>query len=127
MPATSPHTTQAAASMLEQLFRAERFDRKAWEMVVAEDIHMRIGNAVPVIGKVAVMAELETFFDRVQSVGDSFWEVCRRRDTIFVEVEIHFIDVVGADRLIPCVIVARLAGGNLLDLRFDLDPSPIPQ
>ena len=76
------------------------------------------------VGRSAAVAELGIFYSRIESVGTSYWEQCRRDQTVFAEVEVRFIDAAGADRHIPCVIVARWGMGQLVDLRFDLDPSP---
>jgi hypothetical protein len=111
---------------LQRVITTRPFDDVAWRKIIAHEIHVRIGNAAPVIGKPAALAELRRFFSRVESVGGGFWELCKRRETIFAEVEVRFIDMAGSDQCIPCVIVARMAGRVLIDLRLGLDPSPIP-
>jgi hypothetical protein len=120
------HTARAAEIKLQQLLTAGCFDDAGWKEMIAPDVHLRIGNNAPAIGKDASLAALSVFFGRIDSVGNGYWELCRRRETIFAEVEIRFLDTGGADRRIPCVIVARLASGSLLDLRLAFDPSPIP-
>lgn len=89
-------------------------------------LFLRIGNAPPIVGKNAALAELSLFYLRIESVGTSYWELCTREETIFAEVEVCFVDAAGAHLHIPCVIVARTAMGRLVDFRFDVDPSPIP-
>jgi hypothetical protein len=102
------------------------FDAVTWGDIVAQDIHVRIGNAPPIIGKADALAELERFFARVASMGAGYWESCTRRESIFAEVEVDFINDDGCECRIPCMIMARMEDGRLLDLRFGLDPSPIP-
>jgi hypothetical protein len=114
------------ATKLQELVTAHPFDHVAWDKIAAPEIHLRIGNAAPIVGKSAALAELALFFARIESLGEGFWELCRRRETIFAEVDIGFVDSGGTYRRIPCVIVARMTDNSLLDLRFDLDPSPIP-
>lgn len=111
---------------LGQLLSTHPFDRVAWEAAVAHDLHLRIGNAAPVIGKTAALAELNLFFARIKSIGTGFCETCRLRETVFAEMEVEFTDAVGCEQRIPCVIVVRVTGGTFLDIRFHLDPSPIP-
>ena len=125
MPNNPRAQSRAAAGVRHVLF-THPFERAAWETIAAHDLHVRIGNAAPVIGKNAALAELDRFFARISSIGESFCETCRSRETFFAEVEVGFRDCAGLARGIPCVVVARLTGGALLDVRFNLDPTPIP-
>jgi hypothetical protein len=117
---------RAAETRLHRLLTTCPFDDAAWVDAMSKDIHVRIGNAAPAIGRDAAITALSRFFGRVESVATDFWEACRRRETIFAEVDIRFVDEEGADHRIPCVVVARMAGSSLLDLRLGLDPSSIP-
>jgi hypothetical protein len=112
---------------VSRLFAARSFDRAAWEAAVAQDLHVRIDNAAPVIGKKDGLAELGRFFSRITSLGTGFRETCRSRETMFAELEVEFQDSEGETRRIPCVLVVRVAGAALLDVRLHLDPSPLPR
>lgn len=105
---------------------AQPFDRAAWETAASHELHVRIGNAAPVIGKAAGLAELEQFFSRITRIGSNFCETCRRRESLFSEMDVEFRDDAGEPRTIPCVIVVRVVNAAVLDVRFHLDPSPIP-
>jgi hypothetical protein len=114
------------AGQLRQLLQADVCDRGAWEKIVAIDLHVRIGNAPTVIGKDVALRELRQFLTRVESIGAGFCAVWQRQETVFAETEVQFIDAAQRSQSIPCTIVARVAHGNLCDLRIHLDPSPIP-
>jgi hypothetical protein len=118
--------TSATTAKLQKLLVAPAFDRVAWDAIVADDLHLRIGNAAPAIGRGASLAELSHFLARTKSIGTGFCETCRRRETLFAEMDVEFIDAAGHEQRIPCVVAARMASGSLVDLRFHLDPSPIP-
>ena len=117
---------QPIARQLRQLFRADVFDKEAWDKIVATDLHVRIGNSPTTIGKDAALGRLGQFLSRVESVGAGFCAVWQRQETLFAEMEVRFTDAAQRPQCIPCTIVARVAHGNLCDLRIHLDPSPIP-
>jgi hypothetical protein len=118
--------TRTTAVKLEQLLARRQFDPSAWAEIVADDVHVRIGNAAPVIGRDPALAELGLFFARIDSIGAGFREMWKRRETVYAELEVEFTDATGRERRIPCAIVARATGGSLRDIRFHLDPSLIP-
>ena len=126
----APRTVQAKvrpiADQLWQLLRADASDKGAWEKIAAADLHVRIGNTPTAISKDAALSHLEQFLSRVESIGEGFCAVWQRQETVFAETEVRFVDAARRPRCIPCTIVARVTQGCLCDLRFYLDPSPIP-
>jgi hypothetical protein len=56
-PGVSRYTTppRRIARQVKQLLYAQTFDLAAWETLAASDLHVRIGNAQPIIGKQAVL------------------------------------------------------------------------
>ena len=120
---TSPLAT--AAKVKELLLRAPS-DTAAWEAAVGDDLHVRIGNAAPAVGKNAALAELAGFLGRVDSVGENFCELFRGRETYIAEMEVAFSNFTDDQQRIPCVVVVRTSGSSVIDVRFHLDPSPIP-
>ncbi len=94
--------------------------------LIGEDCHLRIGNDPPVIGRRAVSERLAHFLGRIETVG-GFWEAWQRRESIFVETEVVFQHRHLGLLKIPCTIIARTTGGAIRDLRFHLDPSPLPE
>jgi hypothetical protein len=61
---------------LKHLLLTRPFDRDAWDAAAAQDLHVRIGNAAPVMGKIAALAEVDRFFSRIISVGEGYFETC---------------------------------------------------
>jgi hypothetical protein len=118
--------SRRVALQLERLLHARTFDSAAWDTLVATDLHVRIGNAQPMIGKDAALGELERFLNRVDSIGSGFCAMWRHREAIFAETEIAFTDACGVPRHIPCTFVARVTRDLVCDLRIHLDPSAIP-
>jgi hypothetical protein len=115
----------ATTPRLKRLLTSQPLDANAWSDIASDDLHVRIGNASPAIGKDAALAELELFFARINSMGTGFLEIWRRQETVYAELEVQFTEPMGCERRIPCAIVARITHGSLRDLRFHLDPSPI--
>ena len=126
MPTNAHAQYHRTGASVRQLLLTHPFDREAWESAAAQDLHVRIGNAAPVIGRSDAITELDCFFARVRSIGAGFCETCRSRETLFAELEVEFRDSAGLLQWIPCVVVVRLAGAAVLDVRLHLDPSPIP-
>ena len=126
MPTNQHAQHRRTGASVRHLLVTHPFNREAWESATAHDLHVRIGNAAPVIGRSAALAELNRFFARVSSIGAGFCETCKSRESLFAELEIEFQDGAGLRQWIPCVVVLRLTGTALLDVRFHLDPTPIP-
>jgi len=114
------------AQILKQLLTAP-FDRGAWGESMGEDCHLRIGNQAPRIGKAAALPELERFYHGVDAVGAGYCDVLQHRETIVVETEISVFPRKGASyAVVPCAIFARTIEKKLRDIRFYLDPTPLP-
>ena len=127
MTPTARSAHRATTAKLRHLLTAPSFDGQAWAAAVAHDLHVRIGNAQPAIGKTAALGTLGVFFSRIDSLGDGFCEMRKVKETIYAEMEVGFTNAAGLEQQIPCAIVVRLTvGGSLLDIRVHLDPSPIP-
>lgn len=109
-----------------RLLLACPFQRALWERAVGDHLHLRIGNDPPILDRAAGLRALERFFGRVRAFGVSYWQVWRLREALFAETDCGFADAAGRTDVVPCAITARIAGGALIDLRFHLDPSPIP-
>jgi hypothetical protein len=101
------------------------FDRAVWEKVSSRVLHVRIGNAPVATGRDASLDTLAAFIMRIEGFGCKYCELWQRRAAIYAETEVHFRDQGGALCAIPCAVVARAPKGELVDLRFHLDPSPI--
>lgn len=100
--------------------------RSRWVAVASEHLHVRIANAPPLVGRTAALDALEKFLGRITGFGCHYCDFWQRREAIYAETDVRFVAIDGQPCEIPCAIVARVAGGRLQDIRFHLDPSPIP-
>lgn len=112
----------AIKALLNAPFRFE-----TWAALSAPHLHVRIGNAPPAIDQAAALADLELFMSRIDRFGCRYCEICQIREAIFAETDLQFRDAMRVERVIPCTIVVRVTGGLIQDIRFHLDPSPIPK
>lgn len=111
---------------LRALLSGHKVGAEALGCLLAEDVHLRIGSALPAIGKAPSVAELGRLLDRVEAVGGIFHEVWQVDETCFVETEITYTGLDGRAATIPCVVIVRPHTGLVQDLRFYLDPTPLP-
>lgn len=111
---------------LRAILGGERIDAGALGRFFAEDVHLRVGSAAPAVGKRRALAELALLLDRVAAVGGVFHEVWQVDDTCFVETEITYAGPGGRTTVIPCVVIVRPHTGLVQDIRFYLDPTPLP-
>lgn len=102
------------------------FEQAVWDQIVGDHLHLRIGNTPAITDRGAAFAALEGFFARVRGFGCDYWQAWRAREALFAETDVSFMARTGKDMTIPCGVVARIADAELVDLRFHLDPSPIP-
>ena len=116
---------QITPAVLKLLLTAP-FDPAAWAGIMGEDCHLRIANAPPAVGREASLRQLSGFLDRVRGFGGSFCEVWRRREVVVAETDVIFAEPPDHLACIPCVIVVRTTQGLVRDLRFYLDPTPVP-
>lgn len=121
----SPRTQRFPATRLKQLL-VEPFDALAWQLACSPDIHLRIANG-PIRTRIdTALADLGALLGRIDGFGCDYCEAWHRGDTIYAETDVRFRSTESVLCIIPCVIVARTTHGVIRDLRFHLDPSPIP-
>lgn len=113
-------------SRLRAILCGGRIDAAALGRFFAEDVHLRVGSAVPAVGKRRALVELGRLLDRVEAVGGVFHEVWQVDETCFVETEISYAGSGGRATAIPCVVIVRPHTGLVQDIRFYLDPTPLP-
>src|SRR5690349_19348175 len=92
------------AQRLKKVLFAPTFDSAAWDNLVTADLHVRIGNAQPMIGKDAGLREVGRFLNRIDGIGGGFCAMWQRKEAIFAETEVAFTDAGGAPQQIPCTI-----------------------
>jgi len=100
--------------------------RSDWEQVAAPDLRIRIANDPPIPGRDAALDGIARFFARLEGIGSAFWAAWRLEEAVFAESELGFRCARGLHRSIPCTVVARLAGAELIDFRLHCDPTPLP-
>jgi len=101
------------------------FDGRHWIDVVDHHFHVRIGNAPPTLDRESSLAQIKSLLARLTRIGCDFCELWQRREAIYAETDLCYLDEHGLERSIPCVIIARVAGGRLIELRFHFDPAPL--
>jgi hypothetical protein len=111
---------------LKSLLLQWPLSQEEWLASCSPTIHLRIGNANATVTRDAAMFQLRLLLYKADSFGQSYCDVWQRRDMIVVETDISFLDEMGTRRVIPCVITCRAMAGLLIDLRFYLDPRPLP-
>jgi hypothetical protein len=117
---------QQITPALLKLLLTTPFDLAAWAGVMGEDCHLRIANRPPAVGRDASLRQLSGFLHRTRGFGGSFCEVWRRREVMVTETDVIFAERQGHLVCVPCVIVIRTTRGLVRDLRFYLDPTPLP-
>ena len=121
----NPRTQRFPAARLKQLL-TEPFALADWQAACSPDVHLRIANG-PIRTRLdPALAELWALLDRIDGFGCDYCESWQRGDTIYAETDVRFRRSEGQLCNIPCVIVARTTHGVIRDLRFHLDPTPIP-
>jgi len=112
---------------LRNAFRGRPLDLRAWSAILAEEAHLRVGNRPPAVGKIKALVELAALLAQVESIGDEFCEVWATGEAIVVEANLRAVAAAGQEaNNVPCAVVARAVGGLLRDVRFYLDPAPLP-
>jgi len=115
-----------AATVLKRLIETQPFDQAAWTQVCSPDLHLRIANGPVHTRREQGLVDLRDFLSRVSRLGCDFCEMWQRRETIFAETELEFIDAGGRPSKIPCVLVARTTHGLVRDLRIYIDTAGLP-
>ncbi len=116
---------QITPALLKLLLTAP-LDLTAWAGVMGEDCHLRVANTPPAVGRAASLQQLAGFLHRIRGFGSSFCEVWRRREVMVAETDVVFAEPSGHVACVPCMIVVRTTRGLVRDLRFYLDPTPLP-
>lgn len=126
MMARLSRTNRMTAEQFRLLLVATPIVPSDWASAMEDNVHLRIANAAPATNKRTTTRELGKFFSRIEAMGVCYLEIWQRRETIFVETDFAFRFPNGDMATIPASLIVRTAFGKILDLRFYLDPSPIP-
>lgn len=124
--AQAPRTARFPASAFKVLLATRPFSYVLWESATSDALHLRIGNGPPRTSRGEALDMLRDFLGCTETFASGFCEVWALRESLLVETEVEFRASDESAGRIPCVVVARTTHGLLHDLRFHLDPSPIP-
>jgi len=119
-------TDRFPASALRLLLSTRPFPDDLWKAATSASLHVRIGNAPPLTGQEAGLAALRGFFQCMDAFAEGFCEAWALKEAIYLETELDCRQHAGATRSIPCSVIARTTHGVVHDLRFYLDPTPLP-
>ena len=94
----------------------------AWSLVLADNVHLRVGNGPTAVGKPKALLELAALLDHVERIGTGYREVLRSGETVVVETTLLLSSLEDVGE-VPCVLIARSERGLMSDVRFYLDRS----
>jgi hypothetical protein len=120
-------TARFPAAALKLLLASRPFPDSLWEAATSPSLLVRIGNAPAATGREASLNALRTFLHCTDHFACGFCEMWTVKEAIYVETELEYRGPDGAARRIPCCVIARTTHGLLHDLRFHLDPTPLPE
>jgi len=101
-------------------------DLAGWSRLLAENVHLRVGNRQPAVGREASLRELSRLFQVTAALGRGFRELWPSGDgeTVLMEIE---LTPVGSVRPLPVALVVRMIAPEAIvrDVRFYFDPAPL--
>ena len=106
---------------LRHLLLQHPADVATWEAALADNVHMRIGSASPVLGKPAVLPCLADLLGNVEEFDGRMGQFWKIREALLAETELHWRGPSGKIRIVPCFLVVRARGELIEDLRFYCD------
>lgn len=92
----------------------------AWSLILAQDVHLRIGNERPVIGKRKALTALADLFEHFEELGPAFRQVVSAGETIVAETSYRLRESRDCPN-IPCAVILRSERGLISDVRYYLD------
>ena len=93
--------------------------------LLAEDASMVFGNAEPFVGRDAIVAANNAFFQQIKAVRHHLRNEWTVGDTTIAETEVSYTRFDGKEVTIPAVSIWHLRGGLIADYRVFYDPAPI--
>jgi hypothetical protein len=116
-------TLPVAAALLAA---SDPMDLGAWERLLSDDAHVRIGNRPVAVGRDQCVAELSELFRHVAALGRTFREVWPSYDGETVLMELDLVPVDAAP-VLPVAMIARIIAPSTLvrELRWYFDPEPL--
>lgn len=101
-------------------------DVRAWQALLAEDIHLRICARPVAIGREDALTELAIFFRKVLTFGTGFHYFWLASDSDMILVESDIVTTT-ASKFLPIAIIFRVVKieAKFQDVRFYFDPTPL--
>jgi hypothetical protein len=124
--ARTTRATRFPAVALKLLLATRPFPSSLWQTATSAALSVRIGNAPALSGQGECLEALSAFLDCTAGFASGFCEFWAVKEAIYIETELDYIDRGDTIMRIPCSVIARTTHGLVHDLRFHLDPSPLP-
>jgi len=109
------------------LLNVRPFSSGRWRLAMTANVHLRIASEPVVMPRSAALVELESLLCVCERIGSAFYEGYRMREMVVVEADLTFRDAAGRLQSLPFVSIARAPKSRVSDLRFYLDPTPLPR
>jgi hypothetical protein len=111
----------------QAVFRAiDSMDPAATANLLAEDAHMRFGNADPFVGREAVIAGATTFFGAIRKIRHTIRNVWTVGADTIAETDVTYTRHDGKDVTIPVVSIWRVGVDDRIeDYRVFYDVTPV--
>lgn len=114
------------SDLVRAIFAA--FDTKdvpALAAFMSDDVRLRLGNAPMVEGKNAFIEAVDAFLGSVAGFRHEVISVWSDRNTLIVELNVHYVRLDGGEVTVPCCNVFELRGGSVSDYRSYIDATPV--
>jgi ketosteroid isomerase-like protein len=126
MSGAEPPSLVNPADHVRAIFRA--FDAKdvvAFAAFMADDVHLRLGNAEPVQGKAAFVGAANAFLSSVGAFRHEIVNVWSDADALIAEFDVHYTRLDGGKVTLPCRNVLRLRDDLVAEYRSYIDATPV--
>jgi hypothetical protein len=96
-------------------------DIGTWEAALADNVHLRVGSARPVLGKRAALSCLADLLSQIEEIDGKMGQFWKVREALLAETALLLRHPFGNARIVPCFLVVRARRELIEDLRFYCD------
>lgn len=122
----SPRFTLPPENQVRTIFSSfDAHDVDRLTALVADDVHLRLGNAPAADGKPAFVEAVDAFIGSVASFRHDIVHVWSDRDALIAELEVHYVRHDGGEVTLPCCNTFRLRDGLIIEYRSYIDINPV--
>ncbi|CAN5704566.1 hypothetical protein BH11ACT6_BH11ACT6_17360 [soil metagenome] len=113
--------------VVRKLFAAvDAGDLAAVAELVADDVHMRFGNAEPTEDKAAFFEATKTIFSSFAAIRHDILDVWQvDAVTVVAVMDVHYTRLDGREVTLPCCNTFRLRDSAIRDYRVFVDITPV--